>query len=61
MIIDLLEAKKISTKGGERMEAMLFLLGFTAVAGIYEVTKTGKKSKSKELGSVAEKVIKKGK
>lgn len=43
------------------MEAMLFLLGFTAVAGIYEVAKTGKKGKSKELGNIAEKVIKRGK
>lgn len=43
------------------MEAMLFLLGFTAISGIYEVAKTGKKSKSIQLERMYEKVIKKGK
>lgn len=43
------------------MEAMLFLLGFAAVTGVYEVAKTGKKNKSTKLEKLSEKVIKRDK
>lgn len=41
------------------MEAMLFLMGFASVVGVYEIAITGKKAKSDKLMKSAEKTGKK--
>ena len=39
-------------------EAMLFVLGFTCITGVYEIAVTGKKSKSDKVQKAIERLIK---
>lgn len=41
------------------VEAMLFMLGFTAVTSVYEIAKTAKSTKSNSIKREAEKIDKK--
>ena len=37
-------------------EAMLFILGFTSITGVYEIAVTGKRAKSDRLQKAAERL-----
>lgn len=41
------------------MEAMLFLLGFASITTVYEIAKTGRKTKSEKLTKSADSYSKK--
>ena len=41
------------------VEAMLFLMGFASVVGVYEIATTGKKTKSDKILKSAERIGKK--